>query len=230
MVWETERCPSCQEVQSVPLAAGGRLCLACRYEWEPAVTTGPLETASVTTIGVDVPIDLVPTGADAQADIEAQVAAARAAYVGRRAVVHELEQEGEIESVTDGGYAIVAFGSGFYVACTPDEFSLVDEPAAVVEMSDADVVELGSIDLTVAALVVRAAVGSFVEDDAGRRIGLAPNGWLPQDSEAWPVVEHGASYAVAILADLYGITTDQLSAIADSLETAAQAAKEGTES
>lgn len=223
MTWPPEQCPQCLVANSVELTDDLRLCLACRHEWHPSVTDGPLTDSTTAPGPVGVPaLVVVPEVAEA-ADIEAQVARARSMFVGATVVVHDLEVEGTIVEVHDAGTARVEFGSGYYVDVYPDDFSVV-EPAPI---DDRTAQIMAETYLAVAAQVVRAGAETIEERDGTRRLTLAPSGWLPFKGDEIPVVEHGASYAVAVIATLYGMSKQDLLSIADRLEASANRA-EGT--
>lgn len=223
-VWPAERCPSCEQESSVTLAAGGRLCLNCRHEWEPGETTGPLASEGSTFAATSSTTLAVVPDPPAPTDLAGQVAAARAEYVGRDVIVHELEAAGTVLGVDDDGQAVIEFGSGYHVWCTPDQFSLVEQP----NIADEVIAGLLAVDYSIAAQIVRAGASTLTGDGDSRRIGMPPDGFLPDDGDVIPVVEHGASYAVALIAFTYGVSNEHLARIATELDNAAEAAKEAT--
>lgn len=217
MTWSAEQCPQCLVAKSVELTDDHRLCLACRHEWHPSTTDGPLDrgessqaldaTASLAAVP-DVPEPVAPAD---------PITEARSRFVGATVVVHDLEVEGTITEVHDAGTARVEFGSGYFVDVYPDDFSVIanapiDDPTAAV---------MAETYIAVAAQVVRAGAETIQERDGTRRLTLAPSGWLPFEGDEIPVVEHGASYAVAVIATLYGMSKADLFAIADRLEQSA---------
>lgn len=244
--WPVAQCPKCLHAESVALNDTTRLCLQpdCRYEWDPTATSGPLaataipvpDSHKVATVhrfpvsGQEVAEALrrteprVDPDPEASFDLELQLQRARDAFVGREVVWHNAGEHGVVEAVDDAGLARVAFGSGYFVDLTPDEFSLVE----VADVADDTVRMIGSIDLSVAAQVVRAGAAALVEDNGERRIAFPPEGWMPEDAEAIPVIEHGAAYAVAVIANAFGMPTEQLVSIATMLDDAATAAREAT--
>jgi hypothetical protein len=222
--WESDRCPNCQQQNSVPLLDGVQLCLACRHEWKPADTSGPVENPTFTTVDTpDVEQYVVPE-MPPELQLAAEVARAREQFVGKTVLWWDENQEGEVEEVYDTGYVRVSFG-GLIVDLLPDEFSLV---ATEDDLEEAQVAAIGILDLTAAALTIRAALDTIDSTGDVRRLGLPPHGWIPADAQAFAIAEHGAAYAVATLALTYGISNDQLSDIAMMLEEAAFAAKEAT--
>jgi len=245
--WPVDQCPACLHARSVALDAGGRLCLNCSHEWDPTTTTGPLAvtvdpgaadmivvplaTPDIATIGPAEQINEATATARAAAkaappaDLAAMVAAARAAYIGQTVLYFDAQAEGVVSEVDDTGLVTIDFGSGYSVQVYPDEFSLV-APATI---HDATVAAIAEIDLVIGAQIIRAGVAAFATPEPHRTIGVGPEGWLPDDPDARPVIEHGASYAIAALAMACGITNAELLRVADSLETAASAAKEATE-
>jgi hypothetical protein len=144
--------------------------------------------------------------------------------VGRTVLYWDENVEGEVVAVDDDGYCQVDCG-GLQVFLLPDEFSLV---ATEDDLEEAQVAAIGILDLTAAALTIRAALDTIDSSDDVRKLGLPPHGWIPADAQAFAIAEHGAAYAVATLALTYGISNDQLSDIAMMLEEAAFAAKEAT--
>lgn len=193
-------CPSCGETLMAPLDDLRLLCLSCRTEFDPN----------------DIP-ELTPEQLMAQ-----EIARARERYVGREVIVFEFEAAGTCTAVDDDGLAEITFGSGFTVLCDPDEFSLV----AAEEVPDALVAQIALVDMGVAAQVIRAGANVLDKKDGEWVLGMAPEDWLPRDLDALPVIEHGASYAVALLAQHYGIEPDALDEIANKLDEAARAAGE----
>lgn len=161
-------------------------------------------------------------------DLAGQVGQARRLFVGRDVVIHEFEQTGTVVGVDDDGQAVVEFGSGFTVWCTPDEFSLVDEPEQVAVVPDDQQAALAATNLQVVAQIVRAGAATLVEEDGARVLGIPPSGWLPDEAGVMPMVEWGAAYAVAIIADQLGMSNEDLETLARGFDDAARAAKEAT--
>lgn len=224
VTWELERCPKCLSTTSAALSDGWRLCLSpeCRHEWDPETTSGPLGEIvgwSETEAGT---FAIVVGGEED--DIVAQLAAARERYVGADVMVHELEAVGRVTMIDDGGIALVTFGSGFTVELEPDEFSAIE--AATVP--DEAVAAIAGTSATLAAQVIRAGAASMIVDEPEWSLGVTPENWLPMDADAIPVIEHGASYAIAMLALTYKISPEQLYDLAQGVDDAANAAKEAT--
>lgn len=215
--WPNDCCPRCLVTDSIELASRLRLCLNCQNEWNPAEVTGPLNESLSVPSESAAASESVPTEFYPESDLDAQLKAAREAYLGRRVIVHDYGEPGKVVEILDNGFAVVEMAAGFMVSLLPDEFSLDESEAAL----DDAVVMLGSVDITVAALVIKAAIETLVGEGDEQRLGLPPDGWLVPDPEAWLVVEHGAAYAVAVLANMFGITKDQLQEIADKLATTA---------
>lgn len=244
--WPVAQCPKCLHAESVALNDTTRLCLEpdCRHEWDPTVTVAPLAQAPIPVPdshklvavpappleaewnpNADYPPDFVASvDPDDTSDLVIQLARARELFVGRDVVCHDLEVTGTVESVDDDGRAHVVFGSGYFVDLTPDEFSLVEVP----DVPDTVMGMLADIDMQVAAQVIRAGAAMLIGPDGAREYGPPPEGWLPEEAEAIPVFEHGASYAIAIVALQFGMPTDQLVSIATMLDDAATAAREAT--
>lgn len=224
-VWDHDRCPKCLQLESVELDAPQRLCLNCRYEWDADTTTGPLDTTQrLTSADVTAPL-YEPGYVDVSEQLAERMAVARAKYVGRAVVYFDAGARGVCTAIDDNGLATIEFGSGFQVEAWPDEFDLLDNEGP----SDAVVRELAATDLQVATIIMRAAAETLTIEDGKPRIGLAPDGYLPDDPDVLPVVEHGAAYAVVVLALTAGITPEDLVKASDVLEEAARAAKEATE-
>lgn len=225
-VWESDRCPNCQQQNSIELLEGHRLCLACREDWVPAETSGPYPDArAVAVADVAAPVFQVPD-MPPELVLAAEVAKARDRFVGETVLYWEENVEGVVLEVADDGYCKVDFG-GLELDLLPDEFSLVVDDDAI---DSAVMTAIGAVQLQIAALTIRAAIETFVERDSGRQLGWPPEGWLQVGADIPPVVEHGAAYAVAALALQAGYTNDQLSSVAEMLEEAAAAAKEATQS
>lgn len=220
--WPETACPACLAESSAPLAAGGRLCLSCRHEWDPATTTGPLAEAPATQNPPGVHLVEPGWSPPVLVDLATELDRARDLYVGQQVVVYEYEVNGTCTDITDDGIAVIDIGDGFIVHAEAQDFTLAEVDA----LPTPEIVELGAVDLTVAAKVIESAIATFVGEGDNRTLGIPPNGWLPRDVEAWPIVEHGASYAVAIIANIYGITTEQLEEIASEINKAALAAGE----
>lgn len=219
--WTPERCPACRESSSVELDATHRLCLNCRHEWEPASTAGPLAETPLDAPAVVAPaLALVPTQARAP-ELGALLDRARELYVGRQVIVHELEVTGTVDRIDHAGQLTIMFGSGYEIECSVDDVTLV----GAVDVPDDVVAAIASTDISVAAQVIRAGAAAISEQGQTRTLTLAPDGWLPDVAEIMPVVEHGASYAIAMLAIQYGVSTDDLLSIAEMLDNAATAAK-----
>lgn len=241
--WPTEQCPKCREATSVELVPGERLCLHCRHEWEPAKTFGPIEepapggagflasepgapTSDAT--GALVTIDAPPLAAvpdqpqDYPADdLYAQAVHARSVFLGAVVSCHALGVQGVVTEISDDGWAIIDLGNEYEVIVGPDEF----DPVNLDVIPDETIAAIVTTDLAVAAQIIRAGAETLTESDGARRLTLAPDGFLPDDPDVMPVIEHGASYAIAVIATTCGIPTEQLRSIATMLETAAQAAE-----
>lgn len=219
--WPLEQCPSCLEAQSVELVPGERLCLHCRHEWEPAKTFGPIDAEGNTKLippmlaVVDQPQDYPPD------EIDAQVAHARSVFLGAIVRCDALGVQGTITEITDAGDAIVHLCDGYEVRVGPDEFAPVD----LSVIPDETIAALVTTDLVVAAQIIRAGAETITERDGARRLTLPPDGFLPGDADEMLVIEHGAAYAVALIATQHGIPTAQLVSIAEMLDTAARAAE-----
>lgn len=241
--WPTEQCPKCREATSVELDARLRLCLHCRHEWEPAKTFGPIEEPAPDGAGSafcsecgapdsephmltciyspqlqlvpDQPTDYPPD------ELYAQAVQARSTYLGAVVSCPAIGVRGTIVEITDDGWALVDLGHGHQIDVGPDEFV----PIEMDVIPDETIAAIVTTDLTVAAQIIRAGAETIEEHDGGRRLTLAPDGFLPDDPDVMPVVEHGAAYAVALIATQYGISTEQLHNIAEMLDTAAQAAE-----
>lgn len=222
--WSVETCPHCFKSSSVELDSDARLCLECRHEWAPSSVTAetfarPIETITPTaTVLVAAPDTQVDTSASGP------VTAARSRYLGCEVMVHEVDAVGVITEIDDAGMSTVTFGSGFYIVCAPDEFTVTD--AKVIE--DETITALATTDMAIAAQVLRAGAATIEDHDGVRHLTLAPDGWLPDEPGVMPVVEHGAAYAIATLATTHGIATEDLLAMADLLDNAADAAKGAT--
>jgi hypothetical protein len=219
--WPATMCPSCQEDMSVELDTDWRMCLRCRHEWHPSTTTGPTEaSAAPVTDAVTTALASVPTFAPTDA-LAGYVAQARSTFLGATVLVHELEVQGTVGEITDDGECIVTFGSGYWVEVTPDQFTVM-EPAPV---DDAFAIQFGSLNMAVAAQVLRAGANTLTGPDDDRRLTVPPEGFLPDDPDALMVIEHGVAYTVAILALTKGIASDDLRALADALDERAELAK-----
>lgn len=222
--WSVETCPNCQKSSSVELDSDARLCLECRHEWAPSSVTAEMFAHPVPRFA-EAPTDLAavpepaPSGATA-----GPVTAARSRYLGCEVMVHEVDAIGTITEIDDAGMSTVTFGSGFYIVCAPDEFTVTD--ARVIE--DETITALATTDMAIAAQVLRAGAATIEDHDGVRHLTLAPDGWLPDEPGVMPVVEHGAAYAIATLATTHGIATEDLLAMADLLDNAADAAKGAT--
>lgn len=219
--WKFDRCPKCSAENSVELDADTRLCLECRHEWAPSTTSGPLDAAGAGAVMPPVPtLQAVPDPkpADPFADYLTE---ARSRLLGAKATYHEAGVDGTITEVTDDGYAILTFGSGYYVELLPNEFTVVEADV----IPDAQITAIATVDITIAAQCLRAAVATIEAVGEERRMTMPPEGWLPDDAGAMPVIEHGAAYAIAYLALQYGVATDDLTSMADMLDNAATAAE-----
>lgn len=243
--WPAEQCPKCLHANSMDLSTGERICLNCSHEWDPATTTGPLAATPFTMMVPDSPkLVAVPARTDdggsggggsgstsptppvdpeKSFDLALQIERARAAFVGKRVVYHDVPAEGVVSAVSDDGLATIDFGSGYSVEATPDEFSVVPEP----EDDDATLIAMSHVALTVAAQCIRAAATAIVDGDDGRIIGLAPGSWMVDDPAGLLLNEHGAAYATAMVAIAGGVPTDKLLTIAAMVDEAATAAQEG---
>lgn len=219
--WKFDRCPKCNAENSVELDADTRLCLECRHEWAPSVTVGPL-VDTPTDAGVSSPpaLQAVPDPRPLDS-FDAYLAEARSRLLGAKATYHDAGVDGTITEVTDDGYAILTFGSGYYVELLPNEFTVV----AADVIPDDTITALATTDMNIAAQCLRAAVATLESVGTERRLSMPPEGWLPDDAGAMPVIEHGAAYAIAYLALQYGVATDDLTSMADMLDNAATAAE-----
>lgn len=223
--WVFSQCPACRHDNSVELDGATRLCLNCRHEWNSATTTGPLATAPMLDNVIAPPTLAVvpdPPAVDGWANYLSE---ARSKLVGAKAVYHDAGAEGTITEITDDGFAVLEFGSGFQVFLLPNEFTVT----AADVIPDEKIAALASVDMAIAAQVVRAGIAAIETVGDERRLTLAPDGWLPDDAGIMPVVEHGASYAVAIIAINAGISAETLAGMADELDKAAEAAKGASE-
>lgn len=219
--WAPNMCPKCRSTSGTDLGDGIRLCFNCRWEWDPATTTGPIVE----------PLTVVPdfdgTTAPVAAVVEAlqqrddPLAVIRSNYLGCEVVVNEFDAPGTITEVDDDGFVTVEFGSGYSVRCAPDEFVVTDAQVIADETIEA----LGTTYLTVAAQVLRAGAATIAGDGESRRLAVPPDGWLPDDPDVMPVIEAGAAYALAALALTAGIANDDILSMADMLDEAAGAAK-----
>lgn len=219
--WPATMCPSCQEDMSVELDTDWRMCLRCRHEWHPSQTVGPVADAPApVSDAVTTALAAVPTF-EPQDELARYVEQARSRFLGATVVVHELEVEGIINEITDDGECIVSFGSGYWVTVTPDQFSVIEEP----KVDDVFAIQFGSLNLAVAAQIIRAGANTLTGPDDDRRITVPPEGFLPDDPNALLVIEHGTAYAIAIVARAYGLSPDDLREMADRLEATADAAK-----
>ena len=223
-VWPAEQCPACLHAQSVALDAGGRLCLNCHHEWDPSTTTGPLASTPAPAPQLTIVEAAVVADMDPDEWLAATVADARARYVGTDVVLHSEGVVGTLAAIDDDGIATIEFGSGYSVTAGVDEFSAVDVPVVV----DDQIAQVAIVDMHIAAQVLRAGAATIVDDAEGRRLGMGAEGWLPEDVGAILVIEHGASYAVALLAVTLGVPTEQILSMADMLDEAATAAKGAT--
>lgn len=218
---DATHCPKCNATNSVELDGTLRLCLGCRCEWTPGV---PYEGVVQFPPGGDVaspPVLVsVPTPKPADA-YESYLDEARSRLLGAKAIYHDAGAEGTITEVTDDGYAIVTFGSGYYVELLPNEFTVV----AADVIPDEKITALATTDMTIAAQVLRAAAQTLETVGETRRLTLPPGDWLPDEPGVMPVVEHGAAYAAAIIALNYGVSNEQLVSMADMLDNAATAAE-----
>lgn len=220
-MWPATVCPSCQEDMSVELDADWRMCLRCRHEWHPSETTGPVVDAPAPILNaVETALASVPTFEPVDA-LAGYVEQARSRYLGARVVVHELEVEGVVDEITDDGECVVGFGSGYSVTVTPDAFSVVE----LSPVTDDFAIQFGTLGMSIAAQIIRAGANTLVGPDDDRRIGVPPEGFLPDDPDALLSIEHGTAYAVAILARTYGLATQDLHTLADGLLSAAEQAK-----
>lgn len=219
--WPAEQCPKCEEAQSVELTADLRLCLHCRHEWNPSITFGPVDAEGRATplaplVAVpDQPTDYPPD------DLYAQAAHARSLLLGAEVAMPALGAIGNVNEITDDGWAIVWFDENHYVIVGPDEFTATGADV----IPDETIAAIVTTDLAVAAQIIRAGAESLIEQDGTRRLTLAPDGFLPDDPDVMPVIEHGASYAIAVIATTVGIPTEQLLSIAEMLDDAARAAE-----
>lgn len=219
--WPVDQCPACRESSSVELDEAHRLCLNCRHEWAPAETTGPLVDTPIVAPAVPTPALAVvrtPPASPALADVLDE---ARDRFVGRDVIVHELEVSGTVDRIDHEGRMVVVFGSGYEIEVDPDDVTLI----GIADIPDELVTAIASTDLSVAAQVLRAGAAAISEQGERRTLSMAPDGWLPDEAGIMPVVEHAASYAIAILATQYGIATDDILSIAEMLDDAAGAAK-----
>lgn len=223
--WPADRCPACGETRGVALSSDLRLCFGCRHEWNPAETFGPVEGATFTAAGANP--TTAPPALAAVPDLPAfdPIEQARLRFVGSTVVVHELEVEGTVTAIDDEGLAVVEFGSGYSVTVGPDDFSVRAYPA----VDDTVAAAIANIDLTIAAQIVRAGAEALDDTGAERVIRFPPDGFLPPEKDALPVIEHGAAYAIATVALVAGVSRTDLADLADRLETAAEAAKGATD-
>ena len=161
-------------------------------------------------------------------ELSEQIGTARAMLVGAEVVVHDLAavrhgrpdrrrrlRMGDVRQ-RFRGHAVL-----------PDDFSLIEPAAVVPAVDDVTQVALAVTSWQIVAQIVRAGQMTLVGAGEDRTIGIPPNGWLPDDACAIPMVESGAAYAVATLATVCGITDEQLAAVADSFDKAASEAAEG---
>lgn len=222
--WSVETCPHCFKSSSVELDSDARLCLECRHEWAPSSVTAETFARPAETVDVPAPILAAVPEPATGGGAEGPVTAARSRYLGCEVMVHEVDAVGVITEIDDAGMSTVTFGSGFYIVCAPDEFTVTD--AKVIE--DETITALATTDMAIAAQVLRAGAATIEDHDGVRHLTLAPDGWLPDEPGVMPVVEHGAAYAIATLATTHGIATEDLLAMADLLDNAADAAKGAT--
>lgn len=219
--WKFDRCPKCNVENSVELDVDTRLCLECRHEWAPSATTGPLANAPTALAAPSVPtLQAVPDPKPLDS-FDAYIAEARSRLVGAKATYHDAGAEGTITEVTDDGFAILTFGSGYFVELLPNEFTVTEADV----IPDEQITAIATTDMTIAAQCIRAAVETIEAVGSERRLTMPPEGWLPDDAGAMPVIEHGAAYAIAYLALQYGVATDDLTSIATLLDNAAEAAE-----
>lgn len=219
--WDFDRCPKCSQQSSVELDGATRLCLACRHEWNSATTTGPLTTPTAPALAVVPDVPTAPEYVKGLDSFDDYLHEARSRLLGAKAVYHEAGAEGIISEVTDDGYAILTFGSGFYVELLPNEFTVVEADV----IPDDKITALATTDMSIAAQVLRAASATIETVGEVRRLTLPPGDWLPDEPGVMPVVEHGAAYAVAIVALECGVSSEQLVSMADMLDNAATAAE-----
>lgn len=219
--WAPNMCPKCRSTSGTDLGDGIRLCFDCRWEWDPATTTGPIvEPLTV----VPDPVVVAPEATEAPGTSPGSpdpLAVIRSNYLGCEVVVNEFDAPGTISEVDDDGFVTVEFGSGYSVRCAPDEFVVTDAQVIADETIEA----LGTTYLTVAAQVLRAGAATIAGDGESRRLAVPPDGWLPDDPDVMPVIEAGAAYALAALALTAGIANDDILSMADMLDEAAGAAK-----
>lgn len=147
--------------------------------------------------------------------------AARSRFLGATVRIDSLDVEGVVSEISDDGYMWVTLADGYDCPCLPDEFTVVD--GAVIP--DETIVALATTDMAVAAQVIRAGAATITQVGDERRVSMPPDGWLPADPDVMPVIEHGASYAVAIIATQCGVSNEDLLSMADMLDEAAAAAK-----
>lgn len=222
--WTPTDCPKCRASATVELDTDARLCLECRYEWAPSTTTAPFPVSMEEQARAQVPVARAPLDIADVREAPAHIAAARSRYLGAGVVLPTLSVSGTVTEITGEGFAVVDIADGFDVMVLPDEFT-VTEPATV---SDETITALATTEMTVAALILRAGAATVVQRGDVFTLGMAPDAWLPDEPGIMPVVEHGAAYAIAILATTAGISTDDLLALASRLDDAAEAA-EGTD-
>jgi len=212
--WEARRCPHYLAETSTELEHDWRLCFACRGEWRPSTTFGPMPGAEPVEIqdydGITQDASYMHVATEATDPIEA----ARAEYVGREVIWHTEGVRARVESIDASGYAVLVFGSGFSILCEPDEFTIIETPVLDEEAQR----EVGELWLTVAARIVRAGAATFAEVDGEWHIAVAPSEYLTNDPETFWCVEMGAAYAITALAYAFGITAEQLTNLADVIE------------
>ncbi len=219
--WPIEVCPECREASSVELDASSRLCLACRHEWNPIDLASTPYERPVETLESPVPyLAVVADHADI-AETPAHIAQARSRYLGMLVALPDLGVSGVITEVAADGWVNVELDATYDVLVTPDEFTILD--AAVI--ADDVVTALATTDMAVAAQILRAGAATIRGAGNQRELTLPPDGWLPDEAGLMPVIEHGAGYAVALVAISAGVSTDDLLSLAQGLDDAAEAAK-----
>lgn len=217
--------------------AGTRLCLECHHEWDPTAPPdteltedhatnaappadafareNPVATMERRAAYEQALDDDDPDAYEGAADVGEVLAIMRERWVGRRVFVHDKAIEATLKDITDTGYGVIEYGSGFSEELDPDEWSVIaDVPAAVTD-DDAVVEQIGETSLAVAAQIMRAAAASLTDQDGTVTISTPEPGWLPPDPDVLPIIEMGAAYAVASVAYAVGVTREQLTAIAD---------------
>lgn len=241
----TMACPECAADDSIELALGERLCLACRHEWNPLVDAAvravePYVEHVQRSDDPDIARVLSATTPD-EVLTEPLTAAERIAehtgvepaddadpLLGRFVrIVGYTDLALVVETGVDGGRAVIEWASGIRSTFpTTDLSALTDEevnehnatPAVDVD-DDGPIV---GVIATIASLVLSVGAEAVAGDED--RTLLNPRiGWLPPPASDIPEVEQGAAYAVAILIRTFNLDGNVVIEIAQSLMAGAAA-------